>query len=120
MPHGGYHGTVIMGGNVIQQGGTGPNAGKPPPKTKKPPKNVHQTKPIHNSKINEEPEGIKSASINITKAPIARNTLNLKIIFLIPHLGLNFMQTMYVEYPTITKIRKYIIVTIALFPRINT
>ena len=36
MPHGGYHGTVIMGGNVIQQGGTGPNAGKPPPKTKKP------------------------------------------------------------------------------------
>ena len=30
MPHGGYHGTVIMGGNVIQQGGTGPNAGKPP------------------------------------------------------------------------------------------
>ena len=32
MPHGGYHGTVKMGGKVIQQGGTGPNAGKPPRK----------------------------------------------------------------------------------------
>ena len=32
MPHGGYHGTVKMGGNVIQQGGTGPNAGRPPRK----------------------------------------------------------------------------------------
>ncbi len=30
MPHGGYHGTVKMGGKVIQQGGYGPNAGKPP------------------------------------------------------------------------------------------
>lgn len=30
MPHGGYHGTVKMGGKVIQQGGYGANAGKPP------------------------------------------------------------------------------------------
>jgi len=35
MPHGGYHGTVMMGGNVIQQGGTGKDAGKLAPKDDK-------------------------------------------------------------------------------------
>ena len=35
MPHGGYHGTVMMGGNVIQQGGTGNDAGKLAPKDNK-------------------------------------------------------------------------------------
>lgn len=35
MPHGGYHGTVKMGGNVIQQGGTGKDAGKLAPKDDK-------------------------------------------------------------------------------------
>ena len=44
MPHGGYHGTVMMGGNVIQQGGTGPNAGKPPPSSSNNQSNLEKIK----------------------------------------------------------------------------